>query len=89
MKNLQSYRSVRMSYIGVDELTYNLMYKRTFAQCLGRCRGDPGEAKALAAYYMRDWYVIGDGRDERIISNIAQSSRRARVRYRPSAPNRG
>jgi hypothetical protein len=67
-----------MSNIGVDERTYDQMYRRTFAECLARCRGDTSEARALAMYYMRDWYVIGDGsgeRYERTISHSAQSAR--------------
>jgi len=50
-----------MSQIGVDEHTYTTMYKRTFAECLHRYRGDTAEARKLAMYYMRDWYVITDG----------------------------
>jgi hypothetical protein len=50
-----------MSRIGVDARTYALMHSRTYADCLDRCRGDTSEAKSLAAYYMRDWYVIDDG----------------------------
>lgn len=49
-----------MSHIGVDEHTYALMHSRCYADCLNRCRGDTTEARKLAAYYMRDWYVIGD-----------------------------
>ena len=55
-----------MSVIGVDERTYTIMYQRTFAECLNRYRGDTSEARRLAAYYMRDWYVVTDGgKDER------------------------
>ena len=50
-----------MSKIGVDERTYALMHSRTYAECLNRCRGDTVEARQLAAYYMRDWYVVTDG----------------------------
>lgn len=50
-----------MSTIGVDARTYALMHSRTYADCLARCRGDTTEAKRLAAYYLRDWYVVGDG----------------------------
>ena len=52
-----------MSIIGVDEQTYSIMYKRTFAECLHRHRGDTTEARRLAMYYMRDWYVVSDGDD--------------------------
>ena len=55
-----------MSVIGVDERTYTIMYQRTFAECLDRYRVDTSEARRLAAYYMRDWYVVTDGgKDER------------------------
>lgn len=50
-----------MSHIGVDAHTYALMHSRTYADCLNRCRGDTSEARKLAAYYMRDWYVVEDG----------------------------
>jgi hypothetical protein len=50
-----------MSVIGVDEHTYTIMWKRTYEECLNRERGDTTEARRLAAYYMRDWYVLGDG----------------------------
>lgn len=66
-----------MSKIGVDERTYALMHSRTYQTCLDRCRGDTTEAKALAAYYMRDWYVIGDGYERavtRAVFNSPQSS---------------
>jgi hypothetical protein len=49
-----------MSKIGVDERTYSLMHSRTYQTCLDKTRGDTREAKALAAYYMRDWYVLED-----------------------------
>lgn len=49
--------------IGVDEQTYSIMRKRTYEVCLNRYRGDTVEAKKLTAYYMRDWYVIGDGNE--------------------------
>lgn len=52
--------------IGVDERTYQLMWKRTFAEALTRSRGDPREARQLAAYAMRDWFVIGDGEEKDI-----------------------
>jgi hypothetical protein len=50
-----------MSKIGVDAHTYALMHSRTYAECLKHWRGDTREAKAMCAYYMRDWYVIEDG----------------------------
>ena len=50
-----------MSKIGVDERTYALMHSRTYAECLSRCRGDITEARKLAAYHMRDWYVVTNG----------------------------
>lgn len=50
-----------MSQIGVDAHTYALIHSRTYADCLSRCRGDTSEAKRLAQYYMRDWYVVTDG----------------------------
>ena len=52
-----------VSEIGVDLHTYQTMYKRTFAECLHRHRGDTTEAKKLAAYYLRDWYVVTDKED--------------------------
>ncbi len=54
-----------MSKIGVDEKTYVLMYKRAFAECLARYRGDQVEARRLTQYYLRDWYVESDGADAR------------------------
>ena len=54
-----------MSKIGVDERTYAIAHSRTYAECLHRCRGDTSEAKLLAAYYMRDWFVITDAPDLR------------------------
>jgi hypothetical protein len=65
-----------MSQIGVDERTYQTMYQRTFAECLNRQRGDTTEARKLAAYYMRDWYVVTDGRkshERSSISSVAKS----------------
>ena len=65
-----------MSVIGVDERTYENMYKRTFAECLHRERGDTTEARKLTAYYMRDWYVVTDGRksyERPSISSVAKS----------------
>lgn len=50
-----------MSTIGVDEHTYALAHSRAYAECLHRCHGDTVEARKLAAYYLRDWYVINDG----------------------------
>jgi hypothetical protein len=49
-----------MSTIGVDARTYALAHSRTYSACLNRCRGDTTEAKRLAAYCMRDWYVVVD-----------------------------
>jgi hypothetical protein len=49
-----------MSKIGVDERTYALMHSRTYQECLARER-DPREARRLAAYALRDWYVVTDG----------------------------
>jgi hypothetical protein len=49
-----------MSEIGVDLNTYQIMYKRTFEECLNRHRGDTVEARRLAMYYLRDWYVVTD-----------------------------
>jgi len=49
-----------MSKIGVDEKTYAIMYKSTFTECLHRHRGDTAEARKLAMYYLRDWYVVTD-----------------------------
>jgi len=49
-----------MSEIGVDLRTYETMYKRTYEECLYRHRGDAAEARKLAMYYMRDWYVVTD-----------------------------
>jgi hypothetical protein len=51
-----------MSTIGVDAHTYALAHSRTYSACLNRCRGDATEAKRLAAYFMRDWYVVEDAR---------------------------
>jgi len=49
-----------MSEIGVDLRTYETMYKRTYEECLHRQRGDTTEARKLAMYYLRNWYVITD-----------------------------
>jgi len=61
-----------MSKIGVDERTYALMHSRTYAQCLDRTRGDTTEAKRLAAYYMRDWFVVTDGDPDVIALEIEE-----------------
>ena len=64
-----------MSKIGVDERSYEVMYSRTFSECLHRARGDTTEARKLAAYYMRDWYVITDGDPDLRVLTIDEVSR--------------
>jgi hypothetical protein len=59
-KDFPSNQGKTMSTIGVDAHTYALAHSRTYSTCLNRCRGDTTEAKRLAAYYMRDWYVVED-----------------------------
>ena len=59
-----------MSRIGVDQHTYEIMYQRTYAECLHRHQGDTTEARKLAQYYLRDWYVVTDGDPELIAMEI-------------------
>jgi hypothetical protein len=51
--------------IGVDARTYSIAYTRCYQQALHVARGDTTEAKKLAQYYMRDWYVLTDGPTDR------------------------
>lgn len=49
-----------MSQIGVDEHTYALQHSRAYTLALAECQGDTTNARILAQYWMRDWYVITD-----------------------------